>query len=349
VPAGFAEGDRVVWSDASMDGPEEGWLAFGRPKSDLNAVQLASPDLVGNPPKALDADGAVSGRPLLVRDGIAIGQFDCNDASEPCRAKARTAVGLDMLGVTLYLAVVDGDQQGSVGMGAADLAAFLQGLGVWNGLALDGGGASAMYVAGEGGLVSKPSDGVERPVANHLGVHYGPLPHCTVVGFVFDGVLGGTKLTNATVTLDGRTGKWDGPHQLFNFIDVEPHKVCVVAKAPGYKTGQQCKQITLADIQQDSTQYCSVVLQPGSDPPDMARAPVDMATGARDLARANDRTIGGGDAADGGEPGPLQAGCTCQLGARRSGWGWCLIALAAIGALRERKRERKRERLREIA
>ncbi len=337
VPANLAIGDRAAWNDAAADSADEGWLAFGRPVNNLNALALSPPEMVALPAKSLDADGAVSGRPMLIRDGVAQGSFDCADRSEPCRAAPRTAIGLDQLGVTLYLAVVDGDQAGSVGLTDADLAAFLLDLGAWDALALDMGGSSALYVAGEGGLVSSPSDGVERPVANHLGVHYGQLPHCTIVGFVFDKVIGGTKLANATVTLDGKTGAWDGPHLFFNFPDIEPHRVCVVAKAPGYKTGQQCKQVTIADIQQDSTQYDSVALQPGSDPPDMARGDLG-APPARDLGHPIDRGKIGNSDGDGETP-ITSGGCSCALGGgARNGTPLILyLFIFAFGIYRKRR------------
>ena len=51
----------------------------------------------------------------------------------------------------------------------AELATLLKGLGAYNAANLDGGGSSAMYVAGQG-VVNRPSDGTERVVANHLAV-----------------------------------------------------------------------------------------------------------------------------------------------------------------------------------
>jgi exopolysaccharide biosynthesis protein len=47
--------------------------------------------------------------------------------------------------------VVDGRSTASVGMSCAELATLLKGLGAYNAANLDGGGSSAMYVAGQGG------------------------------------------------------------------------------------------------------------------------------------------------------------------------------------------------------
>ena len=65
----------------------------------------------------------------------------------------------------MWLAVTDGWQAGSIGMTAAELAAFLGERGAYVAIALDGGSSSALVV--DGALISSPSDGVERTVANH--------------------------------------------------------------------------------------------------------------------------------------------------------------------------------------
>ncbi len=110
----------------------------------------------------------VSGHPLLLRAGAVIEHGKNNSLAQT--RHPRTAVGLSRDGRTLYLLVVDGRQDHSVGMRADEVAKVLQGLGAWSALNLDGGGSSAMYVAGRG-IVNRPSDGQERLDANHLGVH----------------------------------------------------------------------------------------------------------------------------------------------------------------------------------
>jgi hypothetical protein len=81
----------------------------------------------------------------------------------------RTGVGLSADGHTLFLLVVDGPGGESGGMTAGELAEALRALGARDGMKLDGGGSSTMYIASRG-VVNRPSDGVERTVANHLGV-----------------------------------------------------------------------------------------------------------------------------------------------------------------------------------
>src|SRR5207302_7269056 len=116
----------------------------------------------------------------------------------------RTAVGLDDAKHTLFLAIVDGDQAASVGMTAEELGDFLAAQGVADALELDGGGSSELFIRGEKGVVSSPSDGVERALANHLGIRYGVSPfRFSVVGLIYDTVFGDmTKLiNNATIVV----------------------------------------------------------------------------------------------------------------------------------------------------
>jgi hypothetical protein len=284
VPDGLAIGEAAAWPDA-MDTSLEGWFAFGRPM-DINAVSLAAPMDTTVPPST--TEGAVGGRALLVHGGQVQTTFDSADPTEPFRSAPRTAIGLDADGHTLFLAVVDGDQAASAGMTAAELGQWLADSGAAEALELDGGGSSALYLAKEGGLVSSPSDGVERQVANHLGVRYGALPYrASVVGEIFDSMFNGTKISTASVTVDGVTATWQNGHTLYSVDNVTPHYVCARATAPGYKTGTQCRQITTSDIMMSQVQYLSLVLYPGSDPPPDMSVPPDLST-HEDLSPAVD-------------------------------------------------------------
>lgn len=75
----------------------------------------------------------------------------------------RTAVALNSTYV--FFLVVDGRRPGSVGMSMTDLGNFCLGtLGATDGVNLDGGGSSAMWV--NGSIVNVPSDGSERATYN---------------------------------------------------------------------------------------------------------------------------------------------------------------------------------------
>ncbi len=81
----------------------------------------------------------------------------------------RTFVGFDRDSTKLYLCVVDGRQQKSIGMNFHEMADFLLSIGVWNAVNFDGGGSTTMVVQGK--IVNSPSDATgERPVANSLQI-----------------------------------------------------------------------------------------------------------------------------------------------------------------------------------
>ena len=81
----------------------------------------------------------------------------------------RTFVGFDKDSTRLYLCVVDGRQQRSIGMNFHEMADFLLSIGVWNAVNFDGGGSTTMVLRGK--IVNSPSDATgERPVANTLQV-----------------------------------------------------------------------------------------------------------------------------------------------------------------------------------
>ena len=115
---------------------------------------------------------AISGEAMLLTGGQLIPDLD--DAE----VHPRSAIGYARNGRYLYLVVVDGRQPiYSEGMTLAELAEFMQSLGVQYAMNLDGGGSSTLVVEGTDGkprILNSPIDnyipGRERPVANHLGI-----------------------------------------------------------------------------------------------------------------------------------------------------------------------------------
>jgi hypothetical protein len=112
-------------------------------------------------------DQVLGGGPRLVRGGqisVEAEGGSINGTFSTAR-HPRTAIGFN--GGKIYLVVVDGRQPGySIGMSLAELAQVMVDLGCTDALNVDGGGSTAMWV--RGGLVNRPSDGRERPVANGL-------------------------------------------------------------------------------------------------------------------------------------------------------------------------------------
>jgi hypothetical protein len=81
----------------------------------------------------------------------------------------RTFVGFDKDSTRLFLCVVDGRQEKSIGMNFQEMADFLISIGVWNAVNLDGGGSTTMVIQDK--IINSPSDKTgERPVANTLQV-----------------------------------------------------------------------------------------------------------------------------------------------------------------------------------
>ena len=292
-PAGIARGDGITWED-SLDDGLSGFIAFVKTAQGTTATISPPADVVSE--LGVDVAAAVGGRPALVGQGTALDP-ECEDPpSLPCTAAPRTAVATSADGRTLFLVVVDGWQPGSYGLRSAELAVFLAAdLGVRSALQLDSASASTMHVASLGGLVSSPSDGNERPVANHLAIFHGQLDPGSIQGGVFDTVVGGDKLLGATVTLDtGETTTYTGD-TLWSFV-VPPRYVCATGSADGFQDQTQCRQISSGE-----NEFASMALLPNG---------------------VNQPDAGPGSAADGGPGGDGDAGVNPE----DSGGCGCLAA-----------------------
>ena len=172
----------------------------------------------------------VSGHPTLVYDGELVEQYVNPKNSDPlCTNRhPHTAIGLSEDRRKLIMATVDGRQSGMKGMTCRELANLMKFFGADRAMNLDGGGSATMWVRGKG-VVNHPSDGRERVIGSHLGVHVqesGEPHHCARYKAAYAGGDGafaeGTtvELTageTATGTLTFRnTGKlpWDGETRL---------------------------------------------------------------------------------------------------------------------------------------
>jgi exopolysaccharide biosynthesis protein len=161
-PIGLVVGPCGQWS-STHDTTREGVVAIGSHHADVRPQS----DVMDPPEDWVET--AVSGWPLLVRDGEPLGSALPGSAAFTRSPHPRTAVGISEDGKTLYFVVVDGRSADTPGVTLADLAAFLSDcLEAQWALNLDGGGSSAMWVSDR--IVNHPSDGVERPVGDHLAV-----------------------------------------------------------------------------------------------------------------------------------------------------------------------------------
>jgi hypothetical protein len=336
VPLGLAVGDGAAWS-TTADDARSGFLRFGRVGERTQAEIVPPEAVVAAADLPAGTQGVVSGRPLLVRAGQPTTGFDCTDAiAIPCSRAPRTAVALSADRNTLWVVVVDGWQASSLGMTAMELAAFVDRLGAHDALALDGGAAATLYVAGQGGVVSSPSDGVERIVANHLAIRHGALTPGQLVGFIRErDVFDGRNLSGARVVLDDGRVDVTAADGLYNFPGVSPRLACVRVELAGFRTETKCKQVISGEVN-----YNSVALYPCSDFPEGCAPPPDAAP-APDAARFPDAG-GPGDGGDplgdaGGDPGDAGGcgGCGAASGRAR---GPIALVVVVLGYRRARRK-----------
>ncbi len=334
-PAGLAMGATMLWSNTADD-TASGFLRFDRLGGRAHVTVSPPADEVAATELPPGTEGVVGGRPMLLRAGATASSRACDDPlAMPCQRAPRSAAAVSSDGNTLWLVVVDGWQPRSLGMTAAELGRFLQQLGAYDALMLDGGASSALYIGNQGGIVNAPSDGVERAVANHLRLRYGALEPGQLVGFVrardiFDAE---AAIAGANVRLDDGTTTTTDSTGLYNFPAVDPRYACVTAAAPGYRAATACKQ-----VYSQQTTYNSVALFPGTDAPDAGVPPVD--------AGASSDAAGPVLGDDGDEPGSAGAddsGRASSGGCNSSGPNQglaCLLVLLAITPLFRRTVER---------
>jgi Phosphodiester glycosidase len=148
--------------------PEPGYALFAMTRDNRVAID----------DRTVHVWNAVSGQPVLLQDG----EIPDIDDTHP---DPRTAVAVDRPGRRMIWVVVDGRQPGySEGVTFRELAGLCREAGGWQALALDGGGSSTLVVREPGHaprvlncpIHGRHPPGVERPVANHLGVRVRPTP-----------------------------------------------------------------------------------------------------------------------------------------------------------------------------
>jgi len=146
---------------------------YGTEQAGFSAVLITKDNRVhiGMPPFDMTlAYNAAGGFGMVLNQGKNVG--DNNDLHP------RTAVGVSKDGRYLYFLVIDGRQPlYSEGATTAEVGTWLEHLGAWDGLNMDGGGSTAMVIEGPDGKpqvlnrpIHKNIPGNERPNANHMGV-----------------------------------------------------------------------------------------------------------------------------------------------------------------------------------
>lgn len=326
TPRGLALGDSTLWTNTADTNALP--LLHLRRVGERTDATIVPPEIVVGPDGLPEGtQGAISGRPLLVRAGNAASQFDCADpVTLSCQRAPRSAVALSADGNTMWLVTVDGWQSGSIGMTSAELAAFLDARGAHMAMSLDGGSSATMVV--DGAVVTMPSDGVERRVANHIAVKYGALPKGELVGLVCSGsITSCTRLVGAVVTLDDGRTDTTGSDGFYDFTGLTPRLACVTAKKTGFLTKHQC-----ALVESSMQNFNSIVLEPGMDPPVDAGVP-DAAPSEEDASVPEGD---GGMGIDGGNPDTGDGPGCCS--ANREPPPIAIVLVVALGWMLRRRR-----------
>ncbi len=163
---GLAVGERSVWHDTYYDRCRSSF-AFGPTDTATRASLFDSFEHTRINPFPW-AWNVVTGWPTLLRQGATV--FEPEEPLGMYRYHPRTAIGTTTGGTHLVIAVVDGRRSGLPGMTSLEMVPLLEEFAVADAINLDGGGSSALFIEREGGVVNRPSDRVERNVANHLGI-----------------------------------------------------------------------------------------------------------------------------------------------------------------------------------
>ena len=150
-------------------------------------------DFVNRPPGTNTAGiyTAITGFYPLVSNGVNIGAAAASSYPDSSihQVQPRTAYGVSRDNRYLYLMTIDGRQSGySDGSLDTETAYWLLQFGAWNGINMDGGGSTAMYMADAAGnpigvnhSSYLPAYGHDRYIGSHFGVFAKPVP-----GFIND-------------------------------------------------------------------------------------------------------------------------------------------------------------------
>ncbi len=117
-----------------------------------------------------EAFHALGGTPNLVKDGNLYVTTSEEEADSIAGVNPRTAI-CKTSNNHFMMITVDGRATGRTGMTLDNLAQYLLWLGCSDGINLDGGGSTTMWVS-TNGVVNYPSDGSERSISSGLFVYY---------------------------------------------------------------------------------------------------------------------------------------------------------------------------------
>ncbi len=155
-----------VWTSTYVDRRLECWASIGFGSRGRAAVFDSHGKTFGPAAEPWMSE-VVTGSPTVLRGGEVLTYTAPRHALVP---NPRTLLGLDARRETLFVMVVNGREGAGRGLTCPEAARILRDFGASDAVNLDGGGSSTLYIRDEGGMVSRPADGVERAVGNHLGI-----------------------------------------------------------------------------------------------------------------------------------------------------------------------------------
>lgn len=233
--SGLAMGNGVAWPDTA-DSRTYGTFAFDTTPL-APRLELRRPEDVIRPESWMK--GVVSGRPRVLAAGTVLSSTAsvCGTARHP-----RTALGLTADKKKLILLVADGRSSVAAGLTCSEVGALLKSLGASDGMNLDGGGSSALYLQGFG-VVNRPSDGTERVVGNHLAVFAKPVVKTGLVrGAIYTGALT-NRIEGAVVRVSNGMKQTTLANGLYDFrLPVGTYTI--TASAPGFAPASVKRTIT---------------------------------------------------------------------------------------------------------
>lgn len=157
--------------------PADGYVLSGTGSRNFNdKVNTGDKVRISIPFKADGVDNScretVGGWPRLVTNGTPIASVPSQTPSDlgGTSRRARTAVGFSQDRKTLYIVVLDEGKTRNQGMTFKALGNFMEAIGCYNAMNLDGGGSSVLHVEnlGQRSAVQGVENGYNRPVMNGL-------------------------------------------------------------------------------------------------------------------------------------------------------------------------------------
>lgn len=230
---------QFLTGQAAVQIPENGYVVVTR---DVGGKTLQANYAIGDrvymtistTPDWSNVKMAVTGCSVLLKDGNVPGSFSFLDSSVSGN-QPRSAVASSKDGKQLILVTVDGRQSSSIGMTQLELAQFMQGLGAWNALNLDGGGSTTMVARPLGEtsvqVINSPSDGMPRSISTAIGV-FSLAPPSELAGMLLDTEDGNIFLNTS------RAFTVKGYDKYFNPVALKPESIkWSVAGVKGTFTG----------------------------------------------------------------------------------------------------------------